>query len=125
MRISDWSSDVCSSDLPLAVLVLLDHGLAVGCATVVDETRGVAIDVGIDDIVFVQGKQEGMPIFGLLAVQRVDLVMSAQLAFVAHHPFALGDRVCRKNAVAVDRGFFCSYFSGHPSLPVVRWYLWA
>src|SRR3546814_9714483 len=95
MRISDWSSDVCSSDLPLAVLVLLDHGLAVGCATVVDETRGVAIDVGIDDIVFVQGKQEGMPIFGLLAVQRVDLVMSAQLAFVAHHPFALGDRVGR------------------------------
>src|SRR3546814_19946601 len=75
----------------------------------------------IDDIVFVQGKQEGMPIFGLLAVQRVDLVMSAQLAFVAHHPFALGDRVGRKNAVAVDRGFFCSYFSGHPSLPVVRW----
>src|SRR3546814_13801789 len=70
-------------------------------------------DVGSSD-------REGMPIFGLLAVQRVDLVMSAQLAFVAHHPFALGDRVCRKNAVAVGRGFFCSYFSGHPSLPVVR-----
>src|SRR3546814_8606258 len=27
MRISDWSSDVCSSDLPLALLDALDRGL--------------------------------------------------------------------------------------------------
>src|SRR3546814_8871009 len=50
MRISDWSSDVCSSDLPVAVaLVKLDvalgerHRELAGLAVIIDQHLGVAM----------------------------------------------------------------------------------
>src|SRR3546814_14556179 len=57
MRISDWSSDVCSSDLAVAKLATDDGSSAVPAALVGEQRM---ID---DDPKFVIGKVDGAPVF--------------------------------------------------------------
>src|SRR3546814_13583338 len=45
MRISDWSSDVCSSDLAVAGLDLLRQGEVVACLRLVDVRDGDQADI--------------------------------------------------------------------------------
>src|SRR3546814_4740768 len=42
MRISDWSSDVCSSDLPVELLIGFEQFLPVGCKIVRHAIEGTA-----------------------------------------------------------------------------------
>src|SRR3546814_8632549 len=49
MRISDWSSDVCSSDLNLVQQLLLDGAVAdqpAGVVGLADDHRAVGVDLG-------------------------------------------------------------------------------
>src|SRR3546814_569842 len=85
-----------------ALGVLLDHRLAVGLAAVVDPARDVAPGIGIDDIVVVEGEQEGMAVLVLVAVLLVHLVVGAQRALVTDDALALFDGFGGEHAVAVD-----------------------
>src|SRR3546814_4446289 len=65
MRISDWSSDVCSSDLPASALALVGAGLAdrLDVQAVELETRAVALHARqsrVDDIVDARHRQRGL-----------------------------------------------------------------
>src|SRR5690606_518788 len=55
----------------VAVRILLDHRLAVGRAAVVDPARGVAADIGVDDVVVVEGEQERVAALAVVAVLAV------------------------------------------------------
>src|SRR3546814_2644761 len=51
MRISDWSSDVCSSDLPVVVDAILDHAVKLGADSDVSGDEAVGeqtFDLGLD-----------------------------------------------------------------------------
>src|SRR3546814_7289119 len=61
MRISDWSSDVCSSDLPLARIIVVADGL-VSTGTIVDMLAGEG-----DDALLVVNEADALPHF-----ERVD-----------------------------------------------------
>src|SRR3546814_17565796 len=45
MRISDWSSDVCSSDLQIAVAVALEHAAEIPAVAVIVGELGVLVAV--------------------------------------------------------------------------------
>src|SRR5690606_17154790 len=102
----------------LALFVFLDHGLAVGFATVVDPARDVALGVGVDDVIVVEGEQEGMAVLVLVAVFLVHLVVGAEHALVADDALALLDGFGGENAVAVDGRKACGdLLLGHCVVP--------
>src|SRR3546814_8754261 len=47
MRISDWSSDVCSSDLAESVLAFAEDGALVGVATLAADARRETAEVAV------------------------------------------------------------------------------
>ena len=100
----------------VAAVVLVQHGLAVGLAAVVDPARVVAADVGVDDPVVVEREQERMPAVGIAPVALVDLVMRPQRAAVLDDAQALGQVACGENAVAVDRRSTGDDVAGHVGL---------
>src|SRR3546814_3031702 len=65
MRISDWSSDVCSSDLPMVIF---------GASGITGVTVAYAIGGGIIDL-FESGVFEAWPVIGDLSVWRATLVL--------------------------------------------------
>ncbi len=88
----------------VAVLVFLDHGLAVRLAAVVDPARVIAFVVGIDHPVVVEGEQEGVAAFDVAAVIGINIAVAAQQALVLDHALALLDRGHGEHAVAMDGG---------------------
>src|SRR3546814_1187749 len=50
MRISDWSSDVCSSDLRYAVVGALDRGATVGAFVQSQPVDLVILDLNLPDV---------------------------------------------------------------------------
>ncbi|MNI75234.1 hypothetical protein D3C73_1313680 [compost metagenome] len=97
----------------VTVFVFLDHRLAVRVAAVVDPARVVALVVGIDHPVIVEGEQEGMAAFHIATVIGIDIAVAAQQALVLDHALALLDRGHGKHTVAVDGGLAGLDLLGH------------
>src|SRR3546814_15217743 len=66
------------------------------------QTCALPICIGIDDIVVVEGEQEGMAVLVLVAVLLVHLVVGAPHALVTDDALALFDGFGGEHAVAVD-----------------------
>src|SRR5580704_5224649 len=83
---------------------LLDHGLAVRVAAMIDEARLVAIDAGVDDRAPVDDEEERMVVvLVLVVVAPVGLGVRHALAKVLDHACALLDALGGEHAQAVQR----------------------
>ena len=83
---------------------MLDHGLAIAFALVIDEARIVAADGGIDDRVLVDDEQECVIVVDVvIVVTRVRRLVRKALAEVLDDARALGNEAPREHAVAVHR----------------------
>ena len=103
----------------VALLVLLDQRLAVGIAAVVDPARGVALAVGVDQVVVFEREQERVAGFAAIAVELVALVGAGLVAT----SFTALDWLKRKDSTFTDihnrfagihpwfSGFTQAYFS--------------
>src|SRR3546814_14349094 len=60
MRISDWSSDVCSSDLREAIAAMIDE-IAIGRALDMAETREAAVERVAEPLDDIAGEREEQP----------------------------------------------------------------
>jgi len=87
-----------------AMGVFFDHRFAVGFATVVDPARDIALDVGINNVVIIEGEQERMPVFLHASVGGIDFGVGAQLAEITHDAGAFGNGAGGEDAVTVDAG---------------------
>jgi hypothetical protein len=91
--------DITERDDPDAVVFIHD-GLAVGCAGMIGETRGVRINITIEIPLIIEG--EHVDIAGEATFQRYGL--RDAFAEVLHEFGASGDEAGSKDAVSVDLG---------------------
>src|SRR6185437_3527826 len=84
---------------------LLDHRLAVGVAGVIEESRVIAVDTGIDDGPRVDDEEEGMSVVRILAlVAPVGLRVRHALAEILDDAGALADAAQGEGAQSVYLG---------------------
>src|SRR5690606_32373340 len=95
------------------VLVLLQYRLAVRVAAGIDPAGAVAAVVGVDDVLVVQGEQEGVAALDVPALLVVHLLVGPALALVLDDALAPGDGEQGENAVAMDPGLAGGDFAGH------------
>ena len=85
---------------------LLDHGLAVAVAGVVDETRGVAAHARIDDDMSIDDEQEGVVVVRVVVlVTVIGFLVRDAVAEILDDARPFGDAARGEHALAVDGGF--------------------
>ena len=83
---------------------MLDDGLAIAFALVIDEARIVAVDGGIDDRVLVDDEQECVIVVDVvIVITRVSRLMRKPFAQVFDDARALGNKRRREHAASVHR----------------------
>ena len=70
----------------------------------VDPARVVALEVGIDDVLVIEGEQERVAGVDVAALAGIDFLVGAARALVFDDALALGDRLDGEYAVAMDGG---------------------
>src|SRR5690606_27090493 len=105
--------DVDPVQAAVVALGLHHHRLAVGVAAVVDPARIVALVVGVDHVLVVEGEQEGVAALHVAGAVGGDLGMGAALAPVLDDALALADGLDGKYAVAVDGRLAGGDLAGH------------
>src|SRR5690606_16378234 len=98
-------------------VVLFQHRLAVGRATVVDPARDAAFVVGVDHVLVVEGEQERVSRVGIAGVAGIDLGVGPAAPLVLDDPITLADGLDGEHAIAVDGGATGDDLARHAGLP--------